>query len=496
VQTRVADAHESELANTTEPAVWSAPEIPQYASPNPAPRAVKLRLIGADAVAATIGVFIAFICQRFIEPVPRYIAADHLLVLAMSVPGFLIGAHTYRLYHARANERLTDEGLNILKTVALGVSSVVLISFVFQYNELSRLWVGLVALWMSVALLTERAIARGVFARLRREGKLVRRMVIVGTDEHALDLRRAIPCRPELGYRVAGLVGADDRAHDDIDILGPRSQLFEILHHENAGGVIISLGSMPSDELNVLVRRLTDSGYHVAISSSLLDIDPVRMQLQTIDGRSVIYVDRVIRDGWRSRAKRIYDVLLSALMLVLATPILVVSAVLIKLTSKGPVLFRQERVGQHGRIFKIVKLRTMEVDAEARKAELEAHNEADGPLFKMQHDPRVTKVGRILRRLKIDELPQLYCVLRGTMSMVGPRPALPDEVAMWDDVTRERLRVPPGVTGMWQAFRDEETSFELYRRLDLYYVDNWSLVHDVRICARTVSIVLNGRGAS
>jgi lipopolysaccharide/colanic/teichoic acid biosynthesis glycosyltransferase len=114
----------------------------------------------------------------------------------------------------------------------------------------------------------------------------------------------------------------------------------------------------------------------------------------------------------------------------------------------------------------------------------------------MQHDPRVTKVGRILRRLKIDELPQLYCVLRGTMSMVGPRPALPDEVAMWDDVTRERLRVPPGVTGMWQAFRDEETSFELYRRLDLYYVDNWSLVHDVRICARTVSIVLNGRGAS
>jgi lipopolysaccharide/colanic/teichoic acid biosynthesis glycosyltransferase len=253
---------------------------------------------------------------------------------------------------------------------------------------------------------------------------------------------------------------------------------------------------MPSDELNVLVRRLTDSGYHVAISSSLLDIDPVRMQLQTIDGRSVIYVDRVIRDGWRSRAKRIYDVLLSALMLVLATPILVVSAVLIKLTSKGPVLFRQERVGQHGRIFKIVKLRTMEVDAEARKAELEAHNEADGPLFKKQHDPRVTKVGRILRRLKIDELPQLYCVLRGTMSMVGPRPALPDEVAMWDDVTRERLRVPPGVTGMWQAFRDEETSFELYRRLDLYYVDNWSLVHDVRICARTVSIVLNGRGAS
>jgi exopolysaccharide biosynthesis polyprenyl glycosylphosphotransferase len=422
----------------------------------------------------------------------------------MSLPGFLLGAHTYRLYHTRANERLTDEGANILKTVTMGVASVVLISFVIQYDELSRLWVSLLALCMSVALLTERAIAREVFARLRREGKLVRRMVIVGTDAHALDLYRTIVDNPELGYRVTGLVGGDEGAPerglaDDLDeeapVIGTTPQLFEILHREGASGVIVSLGSMPSDRLNALVRRLTDSGYHVAISSALLDIDPMRMQLQTIDGRSVIYVDRVIRDGWRYRAKRLYDIMLSTLLLVLSAPILVVSAIAIKVSSPGPVLFRQERVGQHGRIFNIYKLRTMQVDAEERKAELAAHNEADGPLFKMENDPRVTSVGRLLRRLKIDELPQLYCVLRGSMSMVGPRPALPDEVAQWDDDCRERLRVPPGVTGMWQAFRGEATSFEQYKRLDLYYVDNWSLFHDIRICARTVTVVFNGNGA-
>jgi exopolysaccharide biosynthesis polyprenyl glycosylphosphotransferase len=478
---------------------------PQQSSPiNPAPSRVKLRLIAADLGAATIGVMIAFLCQRYIEPVPRYIAADHLIVLAMSLPGFLLGAHTYRLYQARANERLTDEGANILKTVAMGVASVVLISFALQYNELSRLWVFLLALWLSIALMVERAMAREVFARLRREGKLVRRMVIVGTDAHALDLRQSIIDSPELGYRVVGLVGEDGEAgagtdrtdiDADADIVGTTSQLFEILHREQASGVIISLGSMPSDQLNVVVRRLTDAGYHVAISSALLDIDPMRMQLQTIDGRSVIYVDRVIRDGWRSRAKRIYDIALSALILVLSSPILLVSAIAIKATSPGPVLFRQSRVGEHGRIFSIYKLRTMQVDAEARKAELLALNEADGPLFKMENDPRVTSVGRILRRLKIDELPQLYCVLRGTMSMVGPRPALPEEVAEWDDDCRERLRVPPGVTGMWQAFRGEATSFEQYKRLDLYYVDNWSLFHDIRICARTVSVVFNGNGA-
>jgi lipopolysaccharide/colanic/teichoic acid biosynthesis glycosyltransferase len=210
----------------------------------------------------------------------------------------------------------------------------------------------------------------------------------------------------------------------------------------------------------------------------------------------MIYVEPTMRDGWRAIAKRVYDLVIATVLLVVTLPILVAAMIAIKLDSRGPVFFHQVRVGRHGQLFRLTKLRTMVVNAEARRAELEEQNESDGPLFKIKSDPRVTRVGRVLRKLSIDELPQLYCVLVGTMSMVGPRPALPDEVAQWDDEVAERLRVPPGLTGMWQVSGRADSSFEEYKRLDLYYVDNWSLKHDAQICARTVKVVLTGRGAA
>ena len=210
----------------------------------------------------------------------------------------------------------------------------------------------------------------------------------------------------------------------------------------------------------------------------------------------MLYIEPVIRNGWRALAKRGFDLAVAIVVLVLTLPVLLVAMVAIKLDSRGPVFFRQARVGRDGRRFNMTKLRTMVVDAEARKSELIERNEADGPLFKIADDPRVTRVGRVLRKLSIDELPQLVSVLKGDMSIVGPRPALPEEVDGWDDSLHDRLRVLPGVTGMWQVSGRSETSFEQYRRLDLYYVDNWTLAHDVRICARTVGVVLTGRGAA
>jgi len=174
----------------------------------------------------------------------------------------------------------------------------------------------------------------------------------------------------------------------------------------------------------------------------------------------------------------------------------IVAMVAIKLDTRGPVFFRQVRVGRDGVPFIVLKLRTMVVDAEVRRNELLELNEVDGPLFKISHDPRVTRVGRVLRKLSIDELPQLVCVLQGTMSMVGPRPALPSEVVQWDASLHERLRVLPGLTGLWQVSGRSESTFDQYRRLDLYYVDNWSLGHDLRICVRTFGVVLSGRGAA
>jgi lipopolysaccharide/colanic/teichoic acid biosynthesis glycosyltransferase len=177
-------------------------------------------------------------------------------------------------------------------------------------------------------------------------------------------------------------------------------------------------------------------------------------------------------------------------------PITVAAIIAIRLEGPGPIFFRQRRVGLDGELFTMTKLRTMVPDAEARRAELAHLNEADGPLFKMTHDPRITRVGGLLRKLSIDELPQLFSVLVGDMSMVGPRPALPHEIEDWDDALHERLRVLPGLTGLWQVSGRSDSSFEQYRRLDLYYVHNWSLGHDLRICVRTVGVVLTGRGAA
>jgi exopolysaccharide biosynthesis polyprenyl glycosylphosphotransferase len=193
-------------------------------------------------------------------------------------------------------------------------------------------------------------------------------------------------------------------------------------------------------------------------------------------------------------AKRTFDVAVAGAALLLSLPTLVACALAIKLTSPGPVLFRQQRLGRDGRLFDVLKLRTMVVDAPDLLAELRARNQADGPLFKMRDDPRITRVGAFLRRFSLDELPQFWNVLRGEMALVGPRPALVEESEGWSPELHQRLRVKPGMTGMWQVGGRSHASFEDYTRLDLYYVDNWSLVVDLTIMAQTVPAVFR-RGA-
>ena len=221
----------------------------------------------------------------------------------------------------------------------------------------------------------------------------------------------------------------------------------------------------------------------------------MRFRAQDLGGRTLIYVEQIQRGGWHAVAKRAFDIVVAAAALVITAPIGLVAAIAVKRSSPGPVIFAQERVGQDGRTFRIFKFRTMVTDADTIKHELAEHNEADGPMFKMANDPRVTKAGAWLRKLSIDEIPQFWNVLRGEMSVVGPRPALPAEVEQWTDDVHERLRVLPGITGMWQVSGRSETTFDEYKRLDLYYVDNWSLAHDARIVLRTFSAVMARRGA-
>jgi exopolysaccharide biosynthesis polyprenyl glycosylphosphotransferase len=220
-----------------------------------------------------------------------------------------------------------------------------------------------------------------------------------------------------------------------------------------------------------------------------------KLTVEELDGIPVLALSSAPADGGSLVAKRLFDVLVSAALLLLLSPVFVAAAIAIKLDSRGPVFFRQRRVGLNGREFWLYKFRSMYEDAEARRAELEHRNEMVGPAFKLSDDPRVTRVGRLLRKTSLDEAPQFWNVLKGEMSVVGPRPPLPTEVRRYERWQRRRLSVKPGITCTWQISGRNEIDFAEWMELDLRYIDNWSLWHDLEIVLRTIPAVLLGKGA-
>jgi exopolysaccharide biosynthesis polyprenyl glycosylphosphotransferase len=462
------------------------------------PSTVKRWLVLADAVAGLVGVGLAFAVQALWSPVDVDVVRIEWLLVVAAVPFWFASAIVNRLYAARSNLRRLHEFKHIVGTVAMGVGSMIGLAFVLQQDEFGRGWALMVFLSVVATVTLERQIARAVFRRLRRTGRLSRPILVVGTDENAAALVRTVQQRPELGYRAVGFVASGTTESDlhGVPLVGDLSRVEDAAAEHGATGVLISLYSVDGPTVNVLSRRLTEAGLHVTLVSSLHDIDISRLRVQEIDNRALLYIEPTIRTGWRYIAMRVFDYTVSLVGLLLTLPILLVAMVAIRLESKGPVIFRQVRTGVNGQHFEMLKLRTMYQGADAMKAELMEQNESDGPLFKMRDDPRVTRVGRVLRKFSIDELPQFWNVVRGEMSVVGPRPALPSEVAQWEDDVYERLRVLPGITGIWQVSGRSETTFADYKRLDHFYIDNWSLAHDVRIVARTLGVVFSRRGAS
>jgi exopolysaccharide biosynthesis polyprenyl glycosylphosphotransferase len=321
---------------------------------------------------------------------------------------------------------------------------------------------------------------------------MLRNVVIVGGNDEATQLANMLVEDPTLGYRVVGFV--DDHEDDTGRLLGPVAETLDIVRRTGATGVILAASAMSVAVSNRLVRDLVHGGIHVELSSTLRDVAAERLTVRPLGRYPMVYVEPSRPVGWRSATKRAFDVLVAAIGLVLTAPVAAIVAIAIKLDG-GPVFFRQDRVGKDGVPFKVLKFRTMVPDAEARIIDLRDRNEADGPLFKLRNDPRVTRVGRVLRKTSLDELPQLANVLRGEMSLVGPRPALPEELRSWDTDLHARLRVKPGITGMWQVSGRSNADFAAYSRLDLYYVDNWSLLTDLAILAKTIPTVLFGNGA-
>ncbi len=470
----------------------SSPGEPE--SVQPSPRRLRRLLIASDVVAIVVGYAAATVIQQMVNPVPGATLRDEVLFATFMVPIWVLMMGANNLFLARAVSRFGEELRRLFVSGLMATGFLVAVLFLAQYDLLSRLWVGLLFVCVTSSLVASRLLARQMFATLRRQGRIRRPVIIVGTGCEAISLLHATQRRPDLGYEVLGLTG-DQLDEAGSPVLGSIDETAEVIRRTGAVGAILSVASLEPDVVNRLTRTLTDAGCHVTLSSSLHDIDITRTRSQSIDGRLMIYVEPTNRSRMHLFLKRIFDVVVAGVALLLTLPIVAIAAVLIKLDSKGPVLFRQVRVGKDGESFEMIKLRSMVQDAEAKRSELDDLNERSGPLFKMSADPRITRVGRILRKTSIDELPQFWNVLRGDMSVVGPRPALPSETEQWSPELRERLRVLPGITGMWQVSGRAEADFELYRRLDLFYVDNWSLTHDIQIVAKTFLVVLTSRGS-
>jgi exopolysaccharide biosynthesis polyprenyl glycosylphosphotransferase len=339
----------------------------------------------------------------------------------------------------------------------------------------------------------QRALLRSLARGIRRRGRNLRNIVLVGTADTARDVRTRLVRHDELGYRIADVVRVDDARAEHDTIL---ARVADGIDHGGLDEVFVAL---PFDVAQGLMRELLalcgEQGVTVRLVTSALDALLARARVDEFDGSPVVTIFNGPPDSLSLAAKRLIDVLLSAVGLVLLAPMLAVLAILVKLDSSGPVFFAQERVGLKRRRFRLYKLRTMVSDAEQQQTALEALNEADGPVFKIRNDPRITRIGRWLRRTSLDELPQLWNVLLGEMSIVGPRPLpLRDVERIAVATHKRRFSVKPGITCLWQIHR-REPRFHEWIKADLAYIDNWSLTLDLQILLKTIPAVLSRRGA-
>lgn len=456
-----------------------------------APKAV---LIAVDLVALALAMLGAAHLRGLAPGAPPVLhQPDHLILAAVAQPLAVAVFVRYRLYSSRhVSSRLFEFG-RLVHAVAVASIGAVVVAYLLDLR-ISRGLVLLTALFALVLLTVVRDLVRRWFVAARRTGKYLRDVLIVGGNPEAQNLARMLCDAPGHGYRVRGFV-CDHPVESELPTIGPPDEILDLVQVAGVDGVIVASSAMGDADVTRLTRALHVAGIHVELTSGLRDVAPQRLTVRGLGPFPVVYLEPS-RPTWsQAAAKRTFDVLGAVVGLIVAAPLFVLTAIAIKVDSRGPVLFRQERVGKEGRRFSVYKLRTMAVGAEDRRHEVEALNEADGPLFKIRDDPRVTRVGRVLRRYSIDELPQLVNILTNDMSLVGPRPALADETAGWDAADYQRLLVKPGLTGMWQVSGRSDTSFDEYVRLDLYYVHNWSLATDVAIVAKTIPAVLRARGA-
>jgi exopolysaccharide biosynthesis polyprenyl glycosylphosphotransferase len=383
-------------------------------------------------------------------------------------------------------------------------------------DRVSRAWLLVFALLAGLLLLTEKLVLRIVARYVRSRGLNYRTLLIVGTGPAAQTIARAIGEHAWWGFRPLGFVEVGNGGEPAVagsspvatpaapapvtlgglPVLGRLEDVPRVLHEHVVDDVVFAVARRELDELEDLFLALHEQGIRCFFALDFFPHTRAHVEVSEIEGVPLLTFATAPTNPLLLAGKRALDVALSSLILLLSLPITLGVAIGIRISSRGNVLFRQTRCGLNGRRFTLYKFRTMVEGAEERLGELQHLNEMDGPVFKSRRDPRVTRIGRLLRKFSLDELPQLWNVLRGDMSLVGPRPPIPEEVARYERWQRRRLSMKPGLTCLWQVNGRNELDFGSWMELDLQYIDSWSLSLDLKILLKTIPVVLTGRGAS
>jgi len=383
------------------------------------------------------------------------------------------------------------------------ISLVLAIIFTYLLNEAFLDRMMFLYFWciQLLNLISTRLLLREILKFIRRNGYNFRRVLFVGFNERAFKLKQVIDESPEFGIRILGYIDEKNEiknnffAENDLQYLGPLDRLESILRSDVVDAVLITLPVKSFySEINKIVVMCETAGIEVIMPVNLFSQPLFQSVFSHFGHMPVLSLFNAPPMNLQMISKRLLDIFISIFLILLWSPLFILLSLSILISSRGPLLFRQERVGYNGRKFILLKFRTMVENAEELKKDLIDHNELEGPVFKIRKDPRITPVGRLIRSISLDELPQLINVLIGDMSLVGPRPPLPDEVDQYDLKHRRRLSMKPGITCIWQVSGRNDISFEKWMELDKQYIENWSLWLDIKILLKTIPVIFRGKG--
>ncbi len=407
------------------------------------------------------------------------------------------------MYESRRLSDRRSEVIDVLKATSLGTLCIGVAAVVFRIEIVDRVF--LAVFWASAtsSAVLSRLALRSALGRIRTHNRNLRYMVIVGANSRAIDFARKIEAKPELGYRILGFVDEQWSGMQEIEEAGyplicDLADFPAFLRDSVVDEVVMTLPVKSCYQHASRIAALCEEqGIVLRLFGSIFNLKIAQSRAEEFEGEHLITHSSTQLDDWPAVVKRVMDFLLSLALIILLSPVFLLAALLIRLTSPGPIFFLQKRMGLGKRRFSVYKFRTMVPDAERRMAELEHLNEVSGPVFKIKNDPRITPIGKVLRKTSIDELPQLFNVLKGDMSLVGPRPLPVRDYEGFDhDWQRRRFSVRPGITCLWQINGRSSVSFDQWMQLDMQYIDKWSLWLDLKILARTIPAVLRGSGAA